>query len=323
VSAAIRAARHTTLEAVCGRLADGASRALRELRPTATATADAEVHATMAGLRSSPPPFAAAEPATPGRPSSPAGAAAGTPARTAGTATAVATMRTLCRSVAVAQSRRPPDGRFAVAEAWRQVYPALVERIGHGGLPAAEVPAFRLLARGMERLAFGPPAENLARIGALLHAGVVDLRLVRAPRIVAIDGRLALAAAEETSDPGEPVRPVPLDVLVNAVISPPGVHQDTPLLWRLRGRGAVRTGAGGSGLEVDHTAACVGGDGAVTPGLSADGRATEVWVLGNDTLSRRLHPESAAWARRIVASATDDLTGGSDLARVVVTSGTG
>jgi hypothetical protein len=57
--------------------------------------------------------------------------------------------------------------------------------------------------------------------------------------------------------------------------------------------------------------------------LSAVGRATEVWVLGNDTLSRRLHPESAAWARRIVASATDDLTGGSDLARVVVTSGTG
>jgi uncharacterized NAD(P)/FAD-binding protein YdhS len=299
VSAAIRAARHTTLEAVCGRLADGASRALRELRPTATATADAEVHATMAGLRSSPPPVAA------------------------GTATAVATMRTLCRSVAVAQSRRPPDGRFAVAEAWRQVYPALVERIGHGGLPAAEVPAFRHLARGMERLAFGPPAENLARIGALLHAGVVDLRMVRAPRVVAIDGRLALAAAEGSSDPEEPVLPVPLDVLVNAVISPPGVHQDTPLLWRLRGRGAVRAGAGGSGLEVDHTAACVGGDGAVTPGLSAVGRATEVWVLGNDTLSRRLHPESAAWARRIVASATDDLTGGSDLAPVVVTSGTG
>jgi uncharacterized NAD(P)/FAD-binding protein YdhS len=304
VSAAIRAARHTTLDEVTARLADGACRALRQLRPAATATADAEVHATMAGLRTSPPSLAAAEPATAGR------------------TTAVATMRTLCRSVAVAQCRRPPDARFAVAEAWRQVYPALVERIGHGGLSAAEVPTFRHLARGMERLAFGPAAENLARIGALLHAGVVDLRLVRAPRVVTIDGRLALAA-EETSGPADQVPPAPLDVLVNAVIPPPGVHPDTPLLWRLRGRGAVRTGAGGAGLEVDHAAACVGADGAVTPGLSAVGRATEVWVLGNDTLSRRLHPESAAWARRIVTSAADDLTGGSDLAGVAAASGMG
>ncbi len=319
VGTTIRAARHITFDEVCSRLAGGASRALQQLCPAASPTADAEVHATMAALRSTPPPLAAAEPAAPGRSTT----AWGTATRAAGTATTAATKKTMCRSVAVAQSRRPPDARFAVAEAWRQVYPALVERIGHGGLSAAEVPSFRHLARGMERLAFGPPAENLARIGALLHAGVVDLRLVRAPRVVTVEGRLALAAAEGTTDPADPVAPVPLDVLVNAVIPPPGVHQDTPLLWRLRGRGSVRTGGGGTGLEVDRSAACVGGDGAVTAGLSALGRATEGWVLGNDTLSRRLHPETAAWARRIVAGAGADATGGPDPARVVASSATG
>jgi uncharacterized NAD(P)/FAD-binding protein YdhS len=295
VSAAIRTARRTTLDEVCARLGEGASRALRLLRPAATATADAEVHATMTALRSPPPARAAVEPPTRARSTS-----------AAGPAVAAATMQTMCRSVAVAQSRRAPDARFAVAEAWRQVYPALVERIGHGGLPAAEVPSFRHLARGMERLAFGPPAENLARIGALLHAGVVDLRLVRAARVVTVDGRFALAPAEG-GDPADAVPPVPLDVLVNAVIPPPGVHHDTPLLWRLQGRGAVRTGAGGTGLEVDPSAACIGVDGAATPGLSAIGRATEGWVLGNDTLSRRLHPETRGWAHRIVATAADDL----------------
>jgi uncharacterized NAD(P)/FAD-binding protein YdhS len=296
VSTAIRAARRITLDEVCARLCEGASRALRLLRPAATATAEAEVHATMTALRSPPPPLATVEPAPPGHSSA-----------AAGTAMAAATMQTMCRSVAVAQGRRAPDARFAVAEAWRQVYPALVERIGHGGLPTTEVPSFRHLARGMERLAFGPPAENLARIGALVHAGVVDLRLVRAPRVVAVDGRLALAAAEGACDPADPVFPVPLDVLVNAVIPPPGVHHDTPLLWRLKGRGAVRTGAGGAGLEVDPSAACIGVDGAATPGLSAIGRATEGWVLGNDTLSRRLHPETRGWAHRIVATAADHL----------------
>lgn len=319
VGAMIRTARRITVDEVCARLAEGASRALQQLCPAASPTADAEVDATMAALTSTPPPLAAAEPAAPGRST----AASSTGTRAAGTAMAAATMKTMCRSVAVAQRRRPPDARFVVAEAWRQLYPALVERIGHGGLPAAEVPSFRHLARAVERLAFGPPAENLARIGALLHAGVVDLRLVRAPRVVTVEGRLALAAAEGTTDPADPVAPVPLDVLVNAVIPPPGVHQDTPLLWRLRGRGAVRTGAGGTGLEVDRSAACVGGDGAATPGLSAVGRATEVWVLGNDTLSRRLHPESAAWAHRIVADASDDVTDGPDPARVAAVRGTG
>ena len=45
---------------------------------------------------------------------------------------------------------------------------------------------------------------------------------------------------------------------------------------------------------------CRGADGAVTPGLSAIGRPTEDSVIGNDTLSRTLHPQAERWARGVV-----------------------
>jgi uncharacterized NAD(P)/FAD-binding protein YdhS len=198
------------------------------------------------------------------------------------------------RSVQVAFGDRPPDDLWARGEAWRQAYPAVVERAGGGGVAAAFPAGFARLARAMERLAFGPPASNLARMVALARGGRLDLRVVRAPRVRAQEGRLVLEAAGV---------PVPIDVLVNAVIPPPGVHRDTPLLMRLVARGHARRATGLNGLMVTPDAASIGDDGRVTPGLSVVGRATEGWVVGNDTLSRTLHDHTRRWARRMVATA--------------------
>jgi hypothetical protein len=38
----------------------------------------------------------------------------------------------------------------------------------------------------------------------------------------------------------------------------------------------------------------------MTPGLAAIGRPTEDSVIGNDTLSRTLHPLADRWARRVL-----------------------
>lgn len=202
-----------------------------------------------------------------------------------------AALEAMRRSVAIAQGRRPVDATWAVGEAWRQAYPALVALVGHGGLPLASRPAFRDLARSMERLAFGPPADNVARMIALADAGRLDLSWVASPRIESHDGALALVGGAGRAT---------LDVLVDAVIAPPGAAPpDGPTAALVTG-GHARIAAGGRGLEVTPAARCVGADGSVTPGLAAIGRVTEDWVLGNDTLSRRLHPEAAAWADDVV-----------------------
>lgn len=204
-------------------------------------------------------------------------------------------LRTMKQSVLVAAGVLPPDRSWARGEAWRQAYPAVVERASEGGLAATFPAAFGRLAGNMERYAFGPPGPNLARVVALVAAGRLDLRALREPRIRADERRLVLHGEGS---------PIALDVLVNAMVPPPGVHAETPLLLRLVQRGFASLVPGWDGVMISPGAASIGRDGQPTPGLSMVGRATEGWVVGNDTLGRTLHHHTRRWARRILREAT-------------------
>ena len=203
-------------------------------------------------------------------------------------------LRVMDRSVRVALGLIPPDAVWARGEAWRQAYPAVVDRCGEGGMAAAHAVDFARLTRALERYAYGPPPENLARMVALARAGHLDLRFVRMPRIREREGHLVLEAR------GAFIR---LDVLLNAVTPPPGVHRDTPLLHQLLCRGHLRRVPGWRAVAITSSAEGVGSGGHPTPGLSVVGRATEGWVLGNDTLNRSLHEHTRRWARRILGPA--------------------
>jgi diaminopimelate decarboxylase len=180
-------------------------------------------------------------------------------------------------SLEVATGLRVPDVPWALGHTWRSLYPAIVTRFGHGGLPAGRWPAFRRLAIEMERIAFGPPVRNAARLLALVEAGRVDLRNVA--------GR----------------HPQNVDAVIDAVIPPPGAHRTNPLVRGLLDAGHVRVAGVQRGLDVDLDLSCRAADGSITPGLAAIGRLTEDAVIGNDTLSRTLHPEADRWAARLAA----------------------
>ncbi|MCC5950102.1 MAG: FAD/NAD(P)-binding protein [Nitriliruptoraceae bacterium] len=200
---------------------------------------------------------------------------------------ALAAMR---RSAEVALGRRAPDAAWALGEVWRQGYPGLVERVGHGGLPVQDRPYLAVLARRMERLGFGAPVDNIAPLVALADAGTLDLRSVQRGGVLTDRGRLRDGAGA----------PRPVDVVVDSVLPSPGAARRAPLWGALLRRGVIRTGAATRGVEVSRDATCIGRDGRPAPGLAAVGRVTEGWVLGNDTLNRTLHPETERWARRIV-----------------------
>ncbi len=175
----------------------------------------------------------------------------------------------VARSWEIAVRRRPADAAWALGESWRALYPALVVRGSHGGIPDDEWPRFALLAREMERIAFGPPPINAAKLLALIEAGIVVLE--RAPHADA-------------------------DVSLDAVLPPPGAAEPQgDLVDQLLERGLIRRAAGGRrGIEVGGAAECVGADGEPARGLAAVGRLTEDWVIGNDTLNRGLHPHPAS-----------------------------
>ena len=200
----------------------------------------------------------------------------------------------LARSVAIAAGTEPPDQQWALGHAWRATYPAIVARFGAEGLEPEQWPAFRRLATRMERIAFGPPPINAAKLAALIDAGVVDPLLSR--------GQLELRS-ESTwlAQPGGGRR---VDVVIDAVLPEPGaVGLAQPPIPRLLADGLVRVATGRRGLELTPDIVCVGAGGEPTPGLAAIGRPTEDWVIGNDTLSRTLHDEPDRWAGRVVESA--------------------
>lgn len=184
------------------------------------------------------------------------------------------------RSIAVGAGAAAPGVDWAIGHAWRALYPALVKRLGADGLAESEWPAFRRLATEMERLAFGPPPVNAAKLLALIECGKVDL-------------------SHLTNGPAPSA-----DLIVDGVIPPPGVAGvRQPLLEQLVRDGHARIGAGRRGLELTADVTCVGADGSSSRGLAAIGRPTEDWVIGNDTLNRAIHPQPELWARRVATRA--------------------
>ncbi len=199
----------------------------------------------------------------------------------------------LSRSLKVAYGERPRDDEWALGAAWRGLYPSLVEVVGRGGGFAPNRRAFERLAVEMERLAFGPPAENAARFLALVRSGKVDLSWLDDPQVELTAERPQL---RRNQDPGRgEARSV--DVLVHAVLAPPGIApQSAPLFEQLLRDGSVRLAADTDGVEINAQGQAVASNGQSAASLAVFGRPTEGCVLGNDTLSRTLHPHIAAWA---------------------------
>lgn len=184
-------------------------------------------------------------------------------------------------SVEVANGRAAPDAAWALGEAWRKLYLALVEVVSHGGLAEQAWPAWRLLAVEMERIAFGPPAENMSRMLALADAGLLNCR--------------RSSSAVRNESPSH----VPRAVTIHAVIAAPNEWEAGGPVACLLASGLAKTLAGAGGIEVD-AAGTPSHDGADSVGLAILGRATEGSILGNDTLSRELHAHPQAWAKRVV-----------------------
>ncbi|MDH2456728.1 FAD/NAD(P)-binding protein [Corynebacterium bovis] len=221
---------------------------------------------------------------------------------------AVAALR---RSRDIAVGAAPPGAAWAVGQAFRQLYPAIVGRVADRTRPP--LVGFGALARTLERVAFGPTPDNASRLLALIDAGVVDCADLADP--TAVDRALAggaapgdaatdavvaahgaAAAPGTTSDAPIPATtsdapaPATADVVVDAVLPPAGIVPGTLLAETL-----ARHGVDAAEVSVDPDGAVAG-----LPGLAVAGRDTEHLLPGADTLSRDLHDVVPRWARGVV-----------------------
>lgn len=181
--------------------------------------------------------------------------------------------RAMLQSYAVAIGKRPIDIPFALGDTWRRLYPELVRLVGSGGLTHKSWQTFADTAREMERIAFGPPAESVGRLLTLMRERIVTL-------------------GTDTDQVSE------VDVTVNAVIAGPHELAKNGPLMQLIEAGLVETDPTCGGVMVNANGYATGS----VNGLAVFGRATEGWVVGNDTLTRTLHDHIENWAQSVAAS---------------------
>jgi diaminopimelate decarboxylase len=198
------------------------------------------------------------------------------------------------QSLAIGAGLAAPDRSWSLGHTWRSLYPAIVARLGGDGLAARDWPAFLRLEAEMERVAFGPPPLNAAKLLALVEAGLIDLAHLRRGRPVSAGGQTAIR-----SENGERA----IDVVVDAVLPAPGAAGYGGLLGCVVAHGFARIPPARRGLDVAADGSCRALDGSIGHGLSVVGRPSEDSVIGNDTLSRTLHPQADLWAQRVARRA--------------------
>lgn len=214
--------------------------------------------------------------------------------------------RALRRSIAVAEGSRPGGPAWALGRTWVQLYPELTAALRDSDADGATWERFLAAEQVLERFAFGPPLDVARMLVAMLDSGALDLSWVDAGTALRADGVHGIPAGAAAPD-----------VVVDAVVTPPGLRGITdPLARHLLDSGLVtlRPGRRGAVVGADGTALTAAGD--RVQGLALLGRATEDHVIGHDTLNRHLHAETAAWADRLARRALRPPVGaGADLPR--------
>lgn len=186
-------------------------------------------------------------------------------------------------SVAVAQGQAPPDGTWAVGQAWRglQADLARVQQEVDPDAPTLGWPDYAPWGAELERLGYGPSLMHAEFLLAGLEAGNLEIR---------------------RGDTTQLARQLAPNLVVDAVLPPPGVR-DLPaddVLAGLIREGWLTVSAGSRGARVAPAAEVLGRDRQPVPGLSLIGRAAEGVVLATDTLLRDMHPAVDLWAQRVL-----------------------
>lgn len=180
----------------------------------------------------------------------------------------------LRRSYRVATGKAPMSAACAVGIAWRELYPAIIDRASYEGRDSLE--GFGDLAHTLERVGFGPPPESAIDLIELIDSGVVDTSHL----------------SRGNEDITELAQEIGATAIINAVLAPPGVVPGS--LCASLDKAQIRPGT--TGLDVERDGTVVG-----YTNVAAIGRMTEGVVLGNDSLNRSLHNIIPTWARRVIA----------------------
>ncbi|SEE38113.1 Uncharacterized NAD(P)/FAD-binding protein YdhS [Arthrobacter alpinus] len=199
----------------------------------------------------------------------------------------------LRHSLAVNGRDSPITTGWLWARVWSGLYAELVHALDRLPRSTRARRQFLLVARNLERFAFGPPDLTARKLVALFDAGILQLD----------------SSAENRGD----------EILVDAVTPGPGAlwaaggNPNSDVLAGLLQAGQISVRPGDRGLLTDPDGTCAAHDGSRNESLAAVGRPTEDPTLGHDTLNRDLHGEHRRWAHRVAGRVVNNVVEQPDL----------
>lgn len=190
---------------------------------------------------------------------------------------------------------------MAAAMTWSKLSPIFTSVYNFGGMSADSHALFDTQYRSvLNRVAYGPPLENMKKMMALIEIGLVNLDFAENPQVIKLDEGWGICT--------EQLNFQKLDVLIDARIPSLNATDDWSLLFaNMRESGLLRpftiyddTSYEVGCPEIDRQGRAIGHDGQSIFNVSLYGTPTEGITYDNDTLSRTRNNFASQWALNVV-----------------------
>lgn len=194
------------------------------------------------------------------------------------------------------------QARVAMSALWREIYPLFNKIYSFGRLSAESQELFDSKYFGQfQRVAYGPPKENMEKIFALAEAGILRFDLAQNPK-VSIHHQLSYLKLSHSKIPHSKIASVLIDARIpkpNGLASQPEYIQSLVLNMGINffSNGNYKTGA----LQLDQI-----GRLAKKKQICFYGTPTEGWTLDNESLSRSNNNFLSPWVNNLVKKYAND-----------------
>ncbi|MET7028640.1 FAD/NAD(P)-binding protein [Sediminicola luteus] len=189
---------------------------------------------------------------------------------------------------------------LAAAGTWRKISAVFNEVYSFGGLDAASHQLFDSYYFGFfNRIAYGPPLENMKKIHALAKCGILDFDFARNPEVTLVkETNSFLITSSEVQKSAH------VDYLVDARIPKGSTSGKIGTLFsNLLKRGILRFFCNEDDvkytpgcIDIDHKGRPLDCNGTVNKDITFYGTPTEGITFDNDTLSRKRNNFASQWA---------------------------
>lgn len=209
----------------------------------------------------------------------------------------------------ISESRKGSDssGFMAAALTWGKLSAIFNEIFSFAGLENDSHREFDANYRSrLNRIAYGPPVENMEKIYSLVEVGIVDLTFSKNPTLKRNSQGWSIQCKDSENKS--------LDVLVDARIPKPNsVHNWSPVFTNMNRHGLLRV----YGIEnkyqvgcpeIDRMGRAIDVNGRVVRQVTLYGTPTEGVVYDNDTLSRKRNNFASTWAASIAKEIVNQTT---------------